>query len=285
MRNPRQTKRLCELSDDQLFSSIAEGVNLIIENAQVYLRAAEALSQNAPGRAVEHLRLAAEEEAAKVLILLDAVRCPRGTTHNKNRSRTFGYFADHLARGVYAWYSSNRPATFKEAKKIVHAACRDRYYDGPVGDEFECRNWIESFREESLYVDYVEDEAKCYWVSPSELKEIGQRVGYSMALDLAQALTRMGCGTPDGIRIVADVWRPIVVSELTSADLDWPNYGQHNIRTFESLENAGLSKEANETDMNVVFDAWNYPLYSLNFYEMKTSDFSPDDDVAEILDF
>jgi AbiV family abortive infection protein len=284
MRKPRQTQRLCELADDKLFSTIAEGINLILENAQTYLRAAETLAQYSPGRAVEHLRLAAEEEAAKVLILLDAVRCPRVVEHDKNRARTFGYAKDHVARGVYAWYSSNRPATFKEARRIVHAACRDRYYDGPIGDEFECRNSIESLREESLYVDYVEDEGRLHWISPSELCEIGH-VGYSMVLDLAQALTRLGCGTPDGIRIVADVWRPIVVSESTPADINWPNYGQHNIRTFESLENAGLTKEANETDMNVVFDAWNYPLYSLNFYEMKTSDFSPDDDVAEILDF
>ena len=65
MRNPRQTKRLSQLSDDELFFTIAKGISLIIENAQTYMRAAEALVQHAPGRAVEHLRLTAEEEAAK----------------------------------------------------------------------------------------------------------------------------------------------------------------------------------------------------------------------------
>lgn len=285
MRKARQIQRLCELSDDNLFPTIAQGINLIIENAQTYLRAAQTLAQHSPGRAVEHLRMAAEEEAARVLILLDAVRCPKSADHQKNRSRTFENAKKHLARGVYAWYSCNRPATFKEARRIVHAACRDHYYDGPVGGEFKCRNSIESLREESLYVDYIEDEGKLYWVSPSELHVIGQHVGYSMVLDLAEALARLGCGTPEGIRIVADIWRPIVVSESTSANLDWPNYGQFNIRTFECLEKAGLTKDANDTDLNLVFEAWNYPLYSLNFDEMKTSDFTPDYDIVEIEDF
>lgn len=269
MRIPRQIQRLCELSDQKLFGSIAEGINLVIENAQTYLRAAESLTQCAPGRAVEHLRLTAEEEAAKVLILLDAVRCPRGPAHDTNRFRTLGYFRNHLARGVYALYSSVRPATFKEAVRFVHSACQDRYYDGPVDDEFECRNWIESHREESLYVDYVEDDGKCYWISPSDLIEAGQHIGYSMPLNLAEALWRLGCGTADGVHIVADVWRPILVSESSSADLDWPSYGQHNIRTIECLENAGLSKNATDTDFRLVFDVWNYPLYSLDFKKMK----------------
>jgi AbiV family abortive infection protein len=282
MRSPRQIKRLCALSDEKLFCSTAEGINLIIENAQTYLRAAESLIQRAPGRAVEHLRLTAEEEAAKVLILLDAVRCPSSAVHDKDRSRTLGYFRDHLARGVYALYSFSRPATFKETVRFVHSACQDRYYDGPVGDEFECRNWIESRREESLYVDYVEDDGKCYWVSPSNLIEVGQHIGYSMVLDLAEALWRLGCGTADGVRIVADVWRPILVSESSSADLDWPSYAQHNFRTVECLGDAGLSKNATDADFRLVFDAWNYPLYSLDFYKMRTTARPSDDDIIEI---
>jgi AbiV family abortive infection protein len=270
MRNPRQIKRLCELSDEKLFCSIAEGISLVIENAQTYLRAAEALTQGAPGRAVEHLRLTAEEEAAKVLILLDAVRCHRGPAHDTNRSRTLAYFRDHLARGVYASYSGVRPATFKEAVRFVHSACQDRYYDGPVDDEFECRNWIESRREESLYVDYVEEDGKCYWVSPSDLIEVGQHIGYSTVLNLAEALWRLGCGTPDGVRIIADVWRPIPVFESSSAVLDWPGYGQHNMRTIECLRSAGLSKNATDTDFSLVYDVWNYPLYSLDFKKMRT---------------
>jgi hypothetical protein len=265
MRAPRQLKRLCQLADDEFFSAIAEGVSLIVENAQTYLRASEALAPHLPGRAVEHLRLTAEEEAAKVLILLDAVRCPRGANNDVLRSRTLGYFTNHLARGVYAWYASNRPATFDEACEIVEAALRDRYYDGPDEDEFECRNWILSHREDNLYVDYVEDDGRCYWASPKEMYAVvGQQVGYSMVMNLVESLWRLGCGTADGIRIVANTWRPIMISKSGFKQFEWLEYQKHIIQMLESLRLAGLSDHASDADSNVVVEGWNYPLYSLD---------------------
>lgn len=149
MRKPRRITRLCQLSDDEFLSRIADGMNLIVENARTYFSAAKALVGHQPGRVVDHLRLTAEEEAAKVLILLDAVRCPRGPDTQQLRSRTLKYFSNHLARGIYAWYACNRPATFEEASRIVLQAAQS-YYDGPDDYEFEHRNWILSNREESF---------------------------------------------------------------------------------------------------------------------------------------
>lgn len=265
MRAPRQVKRLCQLADEEFFSAIAEGVSLVVENAESYLRAAEALAPHVPGRAVEHLRLTAEEEAAKVLILLDAVRCPRGANNDVLRSRTLGYFTNHLARGVYAWYVCNRPATFDEACEIVEAALRERYYDGPDGGEFECRNLIVSGRENNLYVDYVEDDGKCYWASPKEMHAVvGQQAGYSMVMNLVKSLWRLGCGTADGIRIVASSWRPIMISKSGSNQIEWLEYQKHIVQMLESLRLAGLSGYASDADLNVVLEGWNYPLYSLD---------------------
>ena len=46
------------------------------------------------------LRNLANEEAAKVLILLDVVRCPKSRSTDK--SRTLSYFYNHLAKRIYA---------------------------------------------------------------------------------------------------------------------------------------------------------------------------------------
>jgi hypothetical protein len=43
----------------------------------------------------------AEEEAAKILILVDAVRCPPKLISSKLK-RIVGWFYDHLARLIYA---------------------------------------------------------------------------------------------------------------------------------------------------------------------------------------
>jgi|SRR5262245_5629927 len=45
MRIPRQIRRLCQQSDDVFFREIAAGLNLVAENAQTYLRAAEVLAK------------------------------------------------------------------------------------------------------------------------------------------------------------------------------------------------------------------------------------------------
>lgn len=259
MRKPRRITRLCQLSDDEFLSGIADGMNLIVENARTYSSAAEALVGLQPGRVVDHLRLTAEEEAAKCLILLDAIRCPRRNDTEQLRSRTLKYFSNHLARGIYAWYACTRPATFEEARRIALEAAQS-YYDGPDDYQFEHRNWILANREENLYVDYVEDNGTYYWLSPRERDSyVGGHIGVSHVIDLVQAMMRIGFGTPKGLRIVADIWRQVVISDT----LEWIDYEVHNIRTVTTMREAGLSEQADRTDFGLVVDGWGYPLYSL----------------------
>ena len=69
---------LAKFSDDRLFKEISEGITHIVENAVSLDDTARRLCQAQEYRAAEILRGFAEEEAAKVLILIDAVRCPSG---------------------------------------------------------------------------------------------------------------------------------------------------------------------------------------------------------------
>ena len=253
MRKPRQIKRLYDLSNDDFLSHVADGVNLAMENAHSYLHSADALAGCDPGRAVAHLRSVAEEEAAKVLILIDAVRCPRRADTNEMFSRQLGYFGNHLARGVYAWYACNNPATFEEAREIVDSALQSRYYDGEEG-ELEYRNWILGDREETLYVDYVEENGECFWVSPKQMDTMTAcaHPGPSQVVDLADALVRLGCGMVAGLKIIADIWQPLVISDR----LSWFEYKEHNVRAVRSLSNVGLSERAEDYHRRIVIDGW-----------------------------
>lgn len=232
---------------------------LLIENAQNYLNSANTLAQHAPGRAVAHLRSIAEEEAAKVLILLDAVRCPQA--NGAWLSRQLKYSINHLARGVYAYYAHTSPADFAEAQDIVESAIQKCSRDGKSG-ELECRNAVLADREETLYVDYVEENGAHYWISPKQIDSfaVSSQPAPSHVVDLADALVRVGCGTTDGLRIIADIWHHVVISE----NLTWSEYASYNIEALTRLDNAGLSKEVGEYHRRMVLNHWGFPLYSVD---------------------
>ena len=65
---------LAHFADDQLFREIAEGIPLIVDNALSLDETAQRLHRQEEFRVCEIIRGFAEEEAAKVLILIDLVR-------------------------------------------------------------------------------------------------------------------------------------------------------------------------------------------------------------------
>ena len=69
---------LLQLADDRLFEEISEGVAHIVENAENLDSIAVRLDELGELRGAGILRALAAEESAKILILLDVVRCPVG---------------------------------------------------------------------------------------------------------------------------------------------------------------------------------------------------------------
>lgn len=74
---PRRIADLAQVTDAKLFGEIAEGLDLIHENALRLYESVSLLAKQEHFRAAEILKTLALEEAAKYLILIDAVRCPR----------------------------------------------------------------------------------------------------------------------------------------------------------------------------------------------------------------
>ncbi len=121
---------------------------------------------------------------------------------------------------------------------------------------------MHAIREETLYVDYVEENGECFWVSPKQMETMTAcaHPGPSQVVDLADALVRLGCGTAAGLKIIADIWQPLVISD----SLNWIEYREHNVRAVRSLSNVGLSERAEDYHRRIVIDGWAFPLYSLN---------------------
>ena len=106
----RAIKDLTQLADPLFFAAISEGLGLIAKNVARLWDAASMLGENAMSHAASVLTVIAEEEAAKYLILMDAVRCPRQPADRLVRQ--LARFNDHLAKGIYArscWMRGNPP--------------------------------------------------------------------------------------------------------------------------------------------------------------------------------
>jgi hypothetical protein len=138
----RAITELSNLADPDLFEESAAGIGHILESVDELDAAARRLLQtDNPHRPsmcgsfpAEVLGNLAEEEAAKALILLDAVRCPR--ERQQEMARTLRYFYDHVAKGIYAEACRWRPVEFNEVAQRVEFERVQHYLDGPNGADF-----------------------------------------------------------------------------------------------------------------------------------------------------
>jgi len=258
-------KDLAQSSDELLFKEVAHGLNLIIENARCLESDSIFLAEQGHARGCEILRRIAEEEAAKVLILLDAIRCDR-KEQSTDFSRQLGYFNDHLAKLIYADCCSFRiRARFREIRTLIDQM-RQRYYlEGPEGVEWIFPNAITHTREKNMYVDYIESEGIYSWISPKPIK-IVEKTNIifcrtpSNVLKLVTALDAAGFTKPDALRVIAFKWRPIKMSE------DFPSHKRRelNWETLEDLEKNGLLQEQAQEVYAAIRDFWLFPLYSID---------------------
>jgi len=251
-------KDLMQLSDDDLFEQVAIGLELLFENAEKISEDAQVLADQKRLRGSRILASVAEEEAAKFLILLDAIRCPRSTEEEKQTlSRHLRTYYDHLARGIYVEYSTLSLGTFGEGRGWVEGERADYYLDGEE-ITWIFRNQILQQREDAIYVDYIDSDEGHYWTSPKheiDLVSFSRGPSDSWVLELMSALYDVGVATEDGLRVIASIWRPV---EMTD-DLHVSQLREINRRTLESLS----QPQSNDSGATVLRQ-WSFPLYSLD---------------------
>lgn len=95
----RQARKLVQMSFDERVEFIAEGLPILLESARGLYNASKAIADMPRESSV--LKGHAEEEAAKILIFVDIMRCPRKLIAGRIGA-LMGWYYDHLARLLYA---------------------------------------------------------------------------------------------------------------------------------------------------------------------------------------
>ena len=243
--------------DDDLIAGVAEGLELIAEHVAHLQRSVETLARAKEPRGIATVRAVADEEAAKYLILVDAIRCPH--TAQKARYRQLTYCGYHVPKGIYAEMAEMSPADLEEVRRLIAGMRASHYLDGPLEVDWIFRNEILDRRERTLYVDYVADDEGARWVAP-DLHDDGLYLygDPSAAVRLVAALTRAGVATQDGLRVVAGIWRDFV----PEIDTHWQEVAQRNMLTIDTLGDQGLCSDGlTDRDVQDIYDDWGFPLH------------------------
>jgi AbiV family abortive infection protein len=248
-----------QLPESMRLDTLAEGLELLVEHVATLRTDAAHLAQAERRRGFVLLSALAEEEAAKVLILLDLVRM--GWREQKPATRQICHFYDHLARLIYVDAARFIYEDFAELCYWVRQSRESHYLDGPNDVDWIFRNRLIAEREESLYVDYIRDEGgDGHWITPA-LYQDGHFAHETDVLDLIGALHRCGCTSRRGLEIIADTW----TTETIGARTHWHDLVQINRRILTQLVTGGVGlPDATPEDRDRVTAHWPFPLSGLD---------------------
>ena len=199
----RRAKLLCQMTTKERLDFIAEGLPIILKSARGFWHAAEKLAHDNP-READVLEGFAEEEAAKILILIDAVRCPSKLLSEK-LGIILNNFYDHLARLIYAEAQGWKPMHVALLQEYVNSSRQAHYLEGHVG-EYIVPNWNVSRRESLLYADVeAYEEGVPQWNDPKSYVSGLPRFKPTV-LQVAESLSLAGIFTPKGLDATAEIW-------------------------------------------------------------------------------
>ena len=277
----RAINHLEQLADDRLFAELSEGMPLIVDNAVSLDRTAYRLFEDGEFRASEIMRGFAEEEAAKFLILMDYVRCPRNSEH---RAQVLKRFYGHVAKRVHAMACSyERIASFAELSDFVEHECRPLYLDGPNGIDWIFPNSIVTEREQGLYVDYVQDttdpSGDRFWTTPPAPPPWSSQYATPDSVGLCQALLRVGAASAAGLAEIADIWRGFVPKPNT----DREQLRKLILHTLERLSDSGDGEHpADHSTVDFIVLHWPFPMWPLAMKEPRLPDGDLEQQLREV---
>jgi hypothetical protein len=248
---------LTQLSDPDFFSEVSAGLDHTLQSAVGLEQAAALLADQGHTRGYRILLRMAEEEAAKFLILLDAVRCPR--TPPEQLGQHLKRIYNHLVKKIYADACDWKPSTLGELLEYTENERREFYLDGPNDVDWIFWNRVLEKREREIYVDYVDTDEGHVWFTPPEDEPDGLWLIRSpSALQLAQALDASGCTSPESLDVIAKLWRPV---EIT-VNYRWVDLRALNLRTLQELDDLNLLRGQPQDTYAAIADKWTFPLHS-----------------------
>lgn len=254
----RQGKQLCQMNHDELISFIAEGLTTILDSANSFTVAGKLITHKC-SREVYLLENIAMEEASKILILLDVVRCPKNLRSNRLGSVIQNFYS-HFARSIYDNAISWKPTDFEMLKSYVMQSSRSHYVVDEIGEHV-LPNDANYMREANLYADIGSDGENLYWHSPIN-KDHTAEFETPKSVKLANSMMKLGLLSEQGVKLIAEAWdgTNFSCSETSSqcSDLIY--------QTLEYASEEGLFQEsAEQDDVQCVMQGWQIPMYNIDF--------------------
>jgi hypothetical protein len=247
---PNETRRTARLH--------RRGATLDPESARGFWAASQRLNDHP--REANVLESHAEEEAAKILILLDVVRCPEKLSASKT-GRMMKWFYDHLARLIYAKAASWKPMDVSQLQEYVNSTREAHYLEGEYG-QYIMPNWKIFARESRMYVDVeIYEGGERGWNKPQSVSQYSFNAEPAV-LRIADALSALGVFSHKGLQATANIWDDVTFS-------DKQNYSHSQILTEQLLtrliEEKLPTESAKQEHVAWIYNCWQMPMYNIDF--------------------
>lgn len=255
---------LCQMKHDERIDFLAEGLPIILDSARGFWAASQQLS--AMPREAKVLENHADEEAAKILILMDIVRCPQRLCGSKI-GLMVKWFYRHLARLIYASSTSWRPVNVTQLREYVDRTRKSHYIEGDVG-EYILPNWEEWSRESTLYADIAAyEDGQRGWNAPNNPNRTFSSLT-PPALAVAEAFSALGMFRPEGLRAIAEIWGMLEFVDTQSFD-DSRRLTEHLLTRI--VEEKLVTEAAEQAHVSRIYSSWQMPMYNLDFALLPVS--------------
>ncbi len=254
----RRAGILCNLSRSAQLNLIAEGLPIVLASAQGFWAAASAIADRP--REARVLQGFCEEECAKIMILMDLIRCPQRIVGDR-AGKLVGTFYDHLGRLIYAEAQSWKPMHVTQLREYVDNARKGHYLEGNMG-EFILPNASLYRRESTMYADIeVYEDGLPRWSAPTGLLSIS--VSFPpLVLGLAEAMQATGLFSRRGLQAASEIWDQVDFVE----DESFEDSRRLTRQLFKRLDAEKLiTEEATERHAGVLMNDWQMPMYNLDF--------------------
>ncbi len=268
----RRAHGLANLPSEKQLDLVAEGLPVLMRSAHGLFDAANALTNHPRSSAM--LRRHADEEVAKILILIDLVRCPSSARPSRVGKMT-KWFYDHLARLIYTQAQRWKPMHAEQLQEYINTHRCAHYLEGSVG-EYIMPN-IDVYRRESdMYADIVgEEDGTLHWSDPQTTYNdpdyndlFGKGRFEPPSWKICKALEAFGAFSREGLNHVSDAWN----------DIDFEGKANHqdakNLtdNMAKKLEEARLiSESATEEQFGTLYHEWQLPMYRMDFARIHVS--------------
>jgi hypothetical protein len=251
------------MSFEDRLAFIAEGLPIILASAEGFQKASCQIADYP--REAEVLEGFAKEEAAKILILIDAVRCPPDRVASKISLITTRFYR-HRERLIYAkvaeWWFEN----VARMRVAVESLRKTHYLEGNMG-EYIAPNSTLYQHESKLYADVeVYEDGPPVWNAPR-----GSPVRFHhvpAALSVCKAMSALGIFTLGGLRAISEIWGQEFFTETESnRDAERLTKALLDRLIVEGLPSADASQE----HVGALCRHWPLPMYDVDLAEIPVT--------------